>query len=203
MFSWRIFHRALFFFGISFMYVYTLMIAVIVFCFVLNSKKINILVLFDRCHLSLSISLSGWKPQKWVSNSQLASPTSEQHFYGVHKTLHILRLSSDNINAANCCLSGVSLVKEIKRKWKSSEEISNYWFNVIFDDCVVVDVFTIYLAQRSIPSLSSSLRTRLRFGRIAGTSLLWSFFNVCRSGLDAFRLALKLFSIVGRLNYLS
>lgn len=48
----------------------------------------------------------------------------------------------------------------------------------------------IYLAQRSIPSLSSSLRTRLRFGRIAGASLLWSSLIDCRSGLDAFRLAL-------------
>lgn len=50
----------------------------------------------------------------------------------------------------------------------------------------------IYLAHRSIPSLSSSLRTRLRFGRMAGESLLWSSLIDCRSGLDAFRLALIL-----------
>lgn len=49
-------------------------------------------------------------------------------------------------------------------------------------------VVTIYLAQRSIPSLSSSLRTRFRFGRIAGESLSWSSFTVCRSGLETFRL---------------
>lgn len=44
-----------------------------------------------------------------------------------------------------------------------------------------------YFAHRSIPSLSSSLRTRFRLGRIAG-ALSCSSFIVCRSGLVAFRL---------------
>lgn len=58
--------------------------------------------------------------------------------------------------------------------------------------CLEIGFQIIYLAHKSIPSLSSSLRTRLRFGRMAGESLLWSSLIDCRSGLDAFRLALIL-----------
>lgn len=109
-----------------------------------------------------------------------------EHIYGVQTTLHILRFSSDSMSAANCCRSGVSLWKVVIHF--SYISVYSRWF------LYFIKSISNYLAQRSIPSLSSSLRTRLRFGRIAGTSLLWSLFT-CRSGLEAFLLALNLLEI--------